>query len=234
MTNSLRTAAIGRRSLALPKAGSSRRCLPNIALSVLDEHFTQKWEALGPEWTRAKRRRAGEEKTRDCHIDEGFDFLAWRIQPRNWRGRAVKTGSQDGQSRRRSTPIRRRSRWLDHREDQIADSPSSSPNPRRPVAPIEPDAAGLVQLFQARGVVADLQLHRPLAFWRIRGWLKKRHVALNMHNLVRRYLPGWRIHDGGIEMFRPNTVALERYRYRGAKISTPGTSATTGSPVPAA
>ncbi len=31
--------------------------LANIALSVLDEHFTQKWEALGPEWTRAKKRK---------------------------------------------------------------------------------------------------------------------------------------------------------------------------------
>jgi len=85
---------------------------------VLDEHFTAKWEALGPAWTRAKHRRTGvptmrivryaddflvmvhgtrddadalwaevtavlapmglrlsEEKTRVCHIDEGFDFL---------------------------------------------------------------------------------------------------------------------------------------------------------------
>ena len=34
--------------------------LANIALSILDEHFTRKWEALGPEWTRQKRRRTGE------------------------------------------------------------------------------------------------------------------------------------------------------------------------------
>jgi len=33
--------------------------LANIALAVLDEHFTRKWEALGPSWTRAKRRREG-------------------------------------------------------------------------------------------------------------------------------------------------------------------------------
>ena len=32
--------------------------------------------------------RLSEEKTRVCHIDEGFDFLVWRIQRRNWRGRA--------------------------------------------------------------------------------------------------------------------------------------------------
>ncbi len=62
------------------------------------------------------------------------------------------------------------------------------------------------------------------AFWRIVGWLRKRHLGLNMHTLVRRYLPGWRIRDGGIEMFRPNAVAIERYRYRGTKIPTPWTS----------
>lgn len=71
-----------------------------------------------------------------------------------------------------------------------------------------------------------------LAFWRIVGWLKKRHVGLNMHTLVRRHLPGWRIRDGGIEMFRPTTVAIERYRYRGAQIPTPWS--TTGSHAPAA
>ena len=32
------------------------------------------------------------EKTRVCHIDEGFDFLGWRIQRRNWRSRTGKKG----------------------------------------------------------------------------------------------------------------------------------------------
>jgi len=34
--------------------------------------------------------RLSEEKTRVCHIDEGFDFLGWRIQCRTWRGRPGK------------------------------------------------------------------------------------------------------------------------------------------------
>jgi RNA-directed DNA polymerase len=72
------------------------------------------------------------------------------------------------------------------------------------------------------------------AFWRIFGWLRKRHVGLNKHTRVRRYLPGCEIRDGGIEMFRPNRVAIERYRYRGTKIPTPWTSATTGPPATAA
>ena len=40
-----------------PQGGILSPLLANIALSVLDEHFTRKWEELGPEWTRVKRRR---------------------------------------------------------------------------------------------------------------------------------------------------------------------------------
>src|SRR3954466_4676754 len=43
-----------------PQGGILLPLLANIALSVLDEHFAAKWAALGPEWTRVKRRRAGQ------------------------------------------------------------------------------------------------------------------------------------------------------------------------------
>ena len=61
------------------------------------------------------------------------------------------------------------------------------------------------------------------AFWRIVGWLKKRHPKLNMHTLVRRHLPGWEIRDGGIEFFRVWRIPVERYRYKGPRIPTPWT-----------
>ena len=72
------------------------------------------------------------------------------------------------------------------------------------------------------------------AFWRIVGWLRKRHPKLNRDTLVRRHLPSWEISDDGIEMFRPRAVAVTRYRYRGTKIPTPWAGQTEGSPAPAA
>ncbi len=42
-----------------PQGGILSPLLANIALSALDEYFAAKWEALGPEWTRVKRRRSG-------------------------------------------------------------------------------------------------------------------------------------------------------------------------------
>lgn len=64
------------------------------------------------------------------------------------------------------------------------------------------------------------------AFWRIVGWLKKRHPKLNMHTLVRRHLPQWRIRAEGIEFFRAWQVRVTRYRYRGTRIPTPWASVT--------
>ena len=42
-----------------PQGGILSPLLANIALASLDEHFTQQWEALGPDWKRANWRRAG-------------------------------------------------------------------------------------------------------------------------------------------------------------------------------
>ena len=42
-----------------PQGGILSPLLANIALSVLDEHFEAKYEALGSAWTRCQRRRAG-------------------------------------------------------------------------------------------------------------------------------------------------------------------------------
>jgi RNA-directed DNA polymerase len=64
------------------------------------------------------------------------------------------------------------------------------------------------------------------AWRRVTRWLRKRHPRLNWTAIRRRYLHGWQIADGGIELFMPSTVAVTRYRYRGTKIPTPWTPST--------
>jgi RNA-directed DNA polymerase len=71
------------------------------------------------------------------------------------------------------------------------------------------------------------------AFWRIVGWLRKRHVGLHWGALRRRFLPRWEIRGGDTELFRPRAVPIVRYRYRGARIPTPWASPSTGSPATA-
>ncbi len=63
-----------------------------------------------------------------------------------------------------------------------------------------------------------------VAWWRVVGWLRKRHHGLNWGTIRRRYLPLWEIRDGSTMLYRPRAMAITRYRYRGARIDTPWAS----------
>jgi RNA-directed DNA polymerase len=243
--------------------------LANIALSVLDEHFARKWEALGPYWTRAKRRRAGtptmrlvryaddfvvmiagsrddaealrgevavvlapmglrlsEVKTGVCHIDEGFDFLGWHIQRRSRRGQAGRKAVYTYPSKKALASVMAKVKSLTARAKHrtLADFLIS----------VNRILRGWCNYFRHGVSSKTFSYLDHFTWWRIFGWLRKRHDGLNKRTLVRRYLPGWKIRDGSVEMFRPQEVAIERYRYRGARISTPWASEQSGSPAPAA
>ncbi|MEV6491600.1 group II intron reverse transcriptase/maturase [Actinoplanes sp. NPDC051633] len=248
-----------------PQGGILSPLLANIALSVLDEHFARKWAALGPEWTRAKHRRAGgpvmkivryaddfvvmlagqradaealraevtavlapmglrlsEAKTRICHIDEGFDFLGWRIQRRAWRSRTGRTTVYTYPSKKALASIVDKVRTLTRRKNHrtLADL----------LHRINPVLQGWCNYFRHGVSSRTFGYLDHFAFWRVVGWLRKRHVGLNMHTLVRRFLPTWQIHADGVEMFRPETFAIQRYRYRGTRIPNPWTAAATPAP----
>ena len=252
-----------------PQGGILSPLLANIALSVLDEHFARKWEALGPKSTRGKRRRAGvpvmrlvryaddfvvmvagarhdaealwdevsmvlapiglrlsEDKTRVCHIDEGFDFLGWRIQRRTRRGRSGERAVYTYPSKKALASIVGKVRSLTRR------------GRHRTLAVLlhrlNPVLRGWCNYFRHGVSQRTFSYVDYFAFWRVFGWLRKRHIGLNKHTLVRRHLPGWKISDDGIDLFRPAAVAIERYRYRGTKIPTPWSSTTTGPAAPAA
>lgn len=253
-----------------PQGGILSPLLANIALSVLDEHFAAKWKALGPEWTRAKHRRAGgtvmkivryaddfvvmlagqradaealwdevsavlkpmglrlsAEKTRICHIDEGFDFLGWRIQRRAWRNRSGKRAVYTYPSKKALASIVDKIRTLTRRRNHrtLADL----------LRRLNPVLRGWCNYFRHGVSSRTFGYIDHFAFWRVIGWLRKRHLGLNMHTLTRRFAQGWQIQADGIEMFRPETVAIDRYRYRGTRIPTPWSPAEKpGTPTPTA
>lgn len=43
---------------AIPQGGIHSSLLATITLSMVDEHFQRKWDALGPQWPRTKHQRA--------------------------------------------------------------------------------------------------------------------------------------------------------------------------------
>ncbi len=252
-----------------PQGGILSPLLANIALSVLDEHFTRKWEALGPAWTRAKRRRAGvpayrlvryaddfvvlvggtrddadalwdevaavlapmglrlsEEKSRIVHFDEGFDFLGWHIQRRRKRGHDGKRAVYTYPSKKSLASVTYKVRSLTrrHKHRTLADL----------LVAVNRVLRGWCNYFRHGVSSRTFGYVDHFAWWRIVGWLRKRHAGLNWGTLRRRHLPNWEIRDGNIEMFRPRAIAIERYRYRGTRIPTPWTSTQPGSLAPTA
>ncbi len=244
-----------------PQGGVLSPLLANIALSVVDEHFARKWEALGPTWMRAKHRRAGvpamrlvryaddfvvmvngtqgdaealrhevaevlapmglrlsEEKTRTCHIDEGFDFLGWHIQRRRRRGQNGRKAVYTYPSKKALASVMAKVRSLTARAKHrtLGDLLQSVNRVLR----------GWCNYFRHGVSSRTFGYLDHFTWWRIFGWRRKRHAGLSKGDLVRRHFPNWEMCDGPIEMFRPQKVAITRYRYRGARIPTPWASQT--------
>lgn len=243
-----------------PQGGILSPLLANIALSVLDEHFARKWEALGPQWTRAKLIRQGVpafrlvryaddfvvmvrgaradveklweelpgvlapiglrlsvEKSSTRHIDEGFDFLGFRIQRRSWQGRTGRQAVYTWPSKRSLNAIVDKVRTLTRRARHrtLADL----------LAAINPVLRGWCNYFRHGVSKRTFCYLDHFTWWRIVSWLRKRHLGLNWQTIHRRYLPGWEIRDGRTELFRPRAETVNRYRYRGAQIPTPWATA---------
>lgn len=170
--------------------------------------------------------RLSEPKTRVCHIDEGFDFLGWRIQRRRRRGSNGKRAVYTYPSKKSLTSIKDKVRRLTRRPEHrtLADL----------LRRLNPVLRGWCNYFRHGVSKRTFSYLDHFAWRRVYSWLRKRHKGLNTRTLVRRHLPDWEVADDGIELFRPHAVAIERYRYRGNTIPTPWTSETTGSPAPAA
>lgn len=252
-----------------PQGGILSPLLANVALSILDEHFERKYEALGADWKRAKHRRAGgpvmrlvryaddfvvlvagtrdhaqallgevsivlapmglrlsEEKTRVCHIDEGFDFLGWRIQRRTWRGRAGRRAVYTYPSKKSLLSVMDRVRTLTRRRlhRTLADL----------LRRLNPVLRGWCNYFRHGVCKQTFGYIDHYTWWKIVTWIRKRHLGLNWGTIRRRFLPSWEISADGVDMFRPRSVAIERYRYRGKRIPTPWASQASGSLQPAA
>lgn len=154
-------------------------------------------------------------KTRVCHIDEGFDFLGFHIQRRRKRGTSRQV-VYTYPSAKALLAIKRRVRSLTRREQHrtLADL----------LRRLNPALRGWCTYFQHGVSKRTFSYVDDFAFWRIIGWLRKRHARLPWKTLRRRYLPGWHPTERGIEMFRPHSVTVSRYRYRGQHIPTPWTS----------
>jgi RNA-directed DNA polymerase len=161
--------------------------------------------------------RLSEAKTSIRHIDEGVDFLGWRIQRHQQRGSqrryvytypskkalaGVKATVRTLTTTMRNQPLT----VLLHRLNWVL--------------------RGWTTYFRHGSSSATFDYLRAFTWRRVVCWLRRKHPRISWKELRRRYLPGWWPTQGAVQMFNPGAVRIVRYRYRGAKIPTPWTSGT--------
>jgi RNA-directed DNA polymerase len=221
-------AAGGTRSTTKQRWTRRQRGLPNYRLIRYADDFVilvsgtrLHTEALLPEAAAVLSTvglRLSEDKTLITHIDDGLDFLGWRIQRHHKRGtnqqfvynypakkalRAVKAKCKATCRMNVSLPLA----VLLHRLNSVL--------------------RGWTTYFRP-GVSSRAFQHLRMIVWRqVWGWLRRKHLHTGWRKLRRRYCDGgWWPRDGKVALFNPGAVTTTRYRPRGTTIPSPWPSMT--------
>lgn len=151
------------------------------------------------------------EKCGITHIDEGFVFLGQRII-RRAKGpkRYVYTLVCD----EALASVKRKVKALTGRSTIHLELSELI----RALNPILRGWAGYFRYAAAKRTFAYLG---DYTWWRVMRWLRKKHPQLSWKQLRRRYFGKDGIRADGVTLYNPASMRVERYRYRGAMISTP-------------
>jgi RNA-directed DNA polymerase len=238
-----------------PQGGILSPLLANIALSGLDAHFAQAWEAMGPTssarqaWRRKglatyrlvryaddfvvmvagtrdhadKLRsevdaviqpmglRLSAEKTTIAHIDQGFEFLGFRIQRHRKRGtRRRYVYTWPGKTALATVKAKVRTLTRTGRDLPLTAL----------LHQLNPVLRGGTAYFQYGVSKATFNYLRAFTWRRVVCWLRHKHSRANWKTLRGLYLPGWWPTQNGVALFNPGAVPVSRYRYR-SRIASP-------------
>jgi RNA-directed DNA polymerase len=158
--------------------------------------------------------RLSEEKTVTVGIDEGFDFLGFRIQ------RQTKRGSN--RAFVYTWPSKKALASVTAKVKKITRQGTNHPLTTL-LRRLNPVLRGWTNYFRHGVSKATFGYLHQFTWQRVVGWLRRKHRRANWKWLRRRYLANawWPEHDG-MALFDCRAVPVTRYRYRGAAILTPG------------
>src|SRR5687767_14521885 len=165
--------------------------------------------------------RLSEEKTTIAHLDEGFEFLGFRIQRQTKRG-----------SHRRYVYTWVAKRSLNSIKTKVKTiTRQGTNNPLKDLLrQLNPVLRGWTNYFQHAVAKQTFSYLQAYTWRRVIGWLRRKYHRTNWKQ-IRRHLGGWWPQDEGTALFDTRTVPITRYRYRGAAIPTPWTPQRVTTPV---
>jgi RNA-directed DNA polymerase len=147
-------------------------------------------------------------KTLVTHIDEGFNFLGFRIQRKS-----------HGNRRRVYTfPGAKAFTAVKHAVKSLTRRGTLSFTLSRLLFRLNPILRGWTSYFRFASSKRTFAYLDYFTWWRVVRWLRKKHKRLAWKRLRRRELKGHESEGEGVRLFRPARVPVERYLYRGARI----------------
>jgi RNA-directed DNA polymerase len=157
--------------------------------------------------------RLSPEKTLITHIDEGLDFLGWRIQRHRKRG----TREQYVYT----YPARKAVKSVMAKVKAICRQDVNLPLEVL-LHQLNPVLRGWTAYFRPGVSSATFDYLRAYTWQQVIAWIRRKHRRMNWKELRRRYCGGgWWPADGEVTLFNPATVRTTRYLYRGAAIPSP-------------
>jgi RNA-directed DNA polymerase len=155
-------------------------------------------------------------KTRICHIDEGFDFLGFRIQRQPKKGNPGRRAVYTWPTKKALAAVKAKVRAL------------TRAGSNQPLAALLGHLNRVLRGWTAYfcyGVSKRTFDYLGQFTWnRVLRWLRRKHPKASWGWLRRRYLPRWWPTHGKTALLRCGQVTVSRYRYRGAQIPTPWTA----------
>lgn len=175
------------------------------------EHAEALWEQMGELLTPMGLRLAPD-KTQVVHIDEGFDFLGFRIQRHIQKG-STRSYVYSYPSRKSVQTMRRKLKALTKRNTQ-----HSADDLFRKLNAI---VRGWAQYFRHSAASRVYAAIGHYLWWRVWRWLLHKHHRAGKRVIATRYHMRGGPEYNGVRLYNPTTMRIQRYRYRGSQIPTP-------------
>lgn len=160
--------------------------------------------------------RLSEAKTMITHIDEGLDFLGWRIQCHRKRGTTKQFVY--------TYPAKKALKAITVKVKKTCRTDINRPLPAL-LHRLNPVLRGWCNYFRTGVSSSTFQYLSKIAWRQVMKWLRRKHRRPTWKWLRRRYCGGgwWPTTSTG-RLFEPGAVHTTRYRYRGTAIPTPWTA----------
>lgn len=157
--------------------------------------------------------RLSEAKTLITHIDEGFDFLGWRIQ------RHRKKGTERAYVY--TYPAKKSLHSITGKIKAICRSDTNLPL-AAVLHQLNRVLRGWTAYFRPGVSFATFQYLRSFVWKSVMAWIRRKHRRISWKELRRRYCDGrWWPVDDDVVLFNPTKAGTTRYRYRGTVIPSP-------------